>query len=130
RAAGRPSLEGAALTAYLLCSYVPGSMSVFRGVRKLPPATTLTVEADGTVRTDVFWTPPPVASTRPTLAEAADGMLSRLDDAVGRQLRSDVPVGALLSGGFDSGMVVASAARAGGVLHTYSAGFDDGRQVD
>ena len=42
------------------------------------------------------------------------------------QLRSDVPVGALLSGGFDSGMIVASAAGKCPELHTYSVGFDDG----
>jgi asparagine synthase (glutamine-hydrolysing) len=52
-----------------------------------------------------------------------------LDSAVKAQLRSDVPVGVLLSGGFDSGMIVASASRAGVPLHTYSVGFDDGVQA-
>jgi asparagine synthase (glutamine-hydrolysing) len=127
---GRHDLDPDAVTAYLLSMYVPGHRSMFATVSKLLPGRFMRVGRDGTVVIRQFWRPP-AGETSTTSAEAAALKLrGLLDRAVAMQLRSDVPVGALLSGGFDSGMIVASAAQAGATLHTYSAGFDDSRQVN
>ena len=127
---GRRDLDAEAVTSYLLAMYVPGPRSMFAGVRKLMPGRFLRVSRDGTLVVREFWTPPANESVATSLDDAAVHVRALLDRAVAAQLRSDVPLGALLSGGFDSGMIVASAAEAGATIHTYSAGFDDPRQTN
>jgi asparagine synthase (glutamine-hydrolysing) len=107
---------------------VPAPRTILKGVRKLPPATLLTIEPDGTRREEVYWEP---------RYEAQDGDASRSDGdwqdlvldamrrAVERRLVSDVPVGVLLSGGLDSSLIVALLAEAGQHgLKTFSIGFE------
>jgi asparagine synthase (glutamine-hydrolysing) len=126
----RATLNPDAVTAYFLSMYVPGHLSLFADVHKLAAGTVMRVTRDGRVVTESYWDVPVGQSIPTSPDEAAEHLLQLLDRAVARQLRSDVPVGALLSGGFDSGMVVASAARSTQVLHTYSVGFDDNRQLN
>ena len=118
-------LDPLAVAAYFLSMYVPRQLSIIAGIEKLLPGRWMRVTPDGTTTTGRYWSMPHPAIHEVAQDEAAIGMLDLLDRAVARQLQSDVPVGALLSGGFDSGMIVASAARAGPPLHTYSVGFDD-----
>jgi asparagine synthase (glutamine-hydrolysing) len=97
--------------------------TLFEGVEQLPPATILTISKDGE-RRETYWDydfskPQPM-----TMQEAADGLNSRLVAAVERQLVSDVPVGAYLSGGLDSGAIVALASRGIPRLQTFTAGFE------
>jgi asparagine synthase (glutamine-hydrolysing) len=115
---------------YLLAMYVPGPRSMFAGVRKLLPGRFMRVGRDGTIVTRSFWALPSGEAVNASPDDAAAELGALLDRAVAAQLRSDVPVGAFLSGGFDSGMIVASAAAAGATIHTYSAGFDDPRQTN
>lgn len=118
------ALDPSAVAAYFLSMYVPRRFSIVAGVEKLLPGHWLRVEPDGGIEIGRFWSMPhPTERKLPPEAAAAE-MMALLDAAVARQLQSDVPVGALLSGGFDSGMIVASAARTGAPLHTYSVGFD------
>jgi asparagine synthase (glutamine-hydrolysing) len=124
------SLAPGAVAAYLLSMYVPRQLSIIAGVKKLLPGHFMQVSRDGEVRVRAYWTPPAAGRRFLSPEDAAAELLESLDRAVLAQLRSDVPVGALLSGGFDSGMIVASASRGGGQLHTYSVGFDDTAQVD
>jgi asparagine synthase (glutamine-hydrolysing) len=111
------------LAAYFLSSYIPADLSIFDGVRKLLPAHTMVVEPCGNVEHRRYWR---IEKTN----EIDDSHSARkkleelLEQAVKRQIRSDVPVGALLSGGVDSGMVVALASRHVDQLRTYSVGFD------
>ena len=83
----------------------------------------MTVEPSGRIEQRRYWRIRQVADREDTPATRRS-LEENLKRAVGRQLRSDVPVGALLSGGVDSGMVVALASAQGAQLHTYSIGFE------
>lgn len=121
-------LEPLAVTAYFFSMYAPRHMSIYAGVHKLLPGHSLRIGTDGRIETTVWWQMPPSAISGDDAETAAHRMQALLDRAVKSQLQSDVPVGALLSGGFDSGMIVASAAAHAGTLHTYSVGFEGGVQ--
>lgn len=124
------AIDEAAAAAYLAHGYVPAPATLYRGIAKLPPGHRLVADAEGGVTVSRYWAPSPAADL-PTGADAIrDHLLGLLDDAVGLQMRSDVPVGALLSGGLDSGLVVAlAAAKAARPLRTYTVRFE-GAPVD
>ena len=107
---------------------VPAPMTILKGVRKLPPATLLTIEADGTRREEVYWTVsfgPQKGDESLSESDWQDLVLQTLRKAVERRLVSDVPVGVLLSGGLDSSIIVALLAEAGQHgLKTFSIGFE------
>jgi asparagine synthase (glutamine-hydrolysing) len=124
------ALDPKAVASYFLCMYVPRHLSMVAGVHKLLPGHCMSVTREGAVRTTAYWRLPAVGSRPATAADPGIELQRLLDQAVRLQLRSDVPVGAFLSGGFDSGMIVAAASRASTALHTYSVGFDDGVQLD
>lgn len=115
-----------AIDRYLTLQYVPSPWSAFEGIRRLPPAHTLTCMANGRVEVRRYWqlradhklTSPP--------DQIAEELLQRLREAVRLRLMADVPLGAFLSGGVDSSAVVALMAEAsGGPVKTFSIGFDD-----
>ena len=124
------ALDPVALHHYLsFHSVVPAPRTILTGVRKLPPATTLTIEPDGTRRERRYWR----ASFERDPARAgwsrrdwADAVHDALRVAVERRMVSDVPVGVLLSGGLDSSLIVALLAESGQTgLATFSVGFGD-----
>lgn len=118
-----PDLE--ALAAYLTYQYVPSPRSAFAGVRKLPPAHYLLVER-GRLRVERYWTLSYASKRQLSEAEAIDELLARLEEAVRIRLISDVPLGAFLSGGVDSGTIVALMARLGSApVKTFSIGFEE-----
>jgi asparagine synthase (glutamine-hydrolysing) len=123
------SIDPVALHHYLTFhSVVPAPHTILRGVRKLPPATTLAVEPDGR-RTEVeYWRPDFTRDPARADWEAADwedAVLEVMRTAVERRLVADVPVGVLLSGGLDSSLVVGLLAEAGQRgLKTFSIGFE------
>jgi asparagine synthase (glutamine-hydrolysing) len=108
---------------------VPPPRTILKGVQKLPPATIMTVEADGTSATETYWRAD--FSRRPEYAdwgepEWAQAILAALRTAVDRRMVADVPVGVLLSGGIDSSLIVGLLAQSGQPgLATFSVGFDD-----
>jgi asparagine synthase (glutamine-hydrolysing) len=108
---------------------VPAPRTILRGVRKLPPATVMTVEPDGETTTELYWNPS--FSRQPEHSdwseeEWAAAVLESLATAVQRRMVADVPVGVLLSGGLDSSLIVGLLARSGQTgLETFSVGFDD-----
>lgn len=116
-------LNSDGVAAYLLGLYVPAKWSIFEGVTKLLPAHMMTVHSSGVVTEKRYWHVSRVADIDDAPQER-QRLEALLVNAVNRQLRSDVPVGALLSGGVDSGMIVALAARQARNLHTYSVGFE------
>ncbi|MGA9361239.1 MAG: N-acetylglutaminylglutamine amidotransferase [Mycobacterium sp.] len=140
--AGGPSeidteLDREALHHYLTFhSVVPAPLTIYRGVRKLPPATVRVIQPDGSHTDTVYWTPsfgrdPAKASWSDRDWEAA--LMDALRTAVKRRMVADVPVGVLLSGGIDSSIVVALLAEQGQHgLATFSIGFDssDGESGD
>lgn len=113
---------------YLSFGIVPGPETVYAGVRRVPPGHVLRVKPSGKRTLTPYWdltfTPKLQISEADALAEI-ERLLAR---AVELRLRSDVPVGAFLSGGIDSGLVTAFAARTlGRPLRTYCIGFEDGQ---
>jgi len=112
-----------ALGEFLAWEYVPGSGTLLKGVRKLEPAEM--IEIDLRYPTCVprsFWdVPMPSASSSLTAPEWEEALDNKIRECVKRQLVSDVPLGAFLSGGVDSSLVVASMEEA----RTFSIGFED-----
>jgi asparagine synthase (glutamine-hydrolysing) len=101
-----------ALDFYLAYGYVPGEMCIFRGVRKLAPAHAVTYDLDGDVlRTWRYWQLPEPRPAKVDPDELVDELEQLLLDSVRLRLVADVPVGIMLSGGIDSGLVTAMAAR-------------------
>ena len=112
-----------ALDLYLTYGYVPHPRSAFKGVRKLSPAHHLVYEADDdVVREQRYWRARREPKLRISEREAREETLRLLREAVRLRLISDVPLGAFLSGGVDSSMVVALMAERGPV-RTFSIGF-------
>lgn len=122
-------LDQGALRAYLHLNYVPpGNWSVFEGVQPLQRGQYAQTE-DGTLRKKT-WYSPPAASARAVPAGAEKKLEELLEAAVQRRMIADVPLGAFLSGGIDSSVVAALAARHTDKLHTFSIGFPDAPHFD
>jgi asparagine synthase (glutamine-hydrolysing) len=123
----RRDLDPAALEEYLAFGMVCGASSIFRRVEKLPPAHVLVVgPEDLDRRARRYWQLRIEPDGRPTEHEWQECIRAKVDEAVRRHLIADVPVGAFLSGGVDSSVVVAAAAgHANGPLQTFSIGFTD-----
>ncbi|WP_372399141.1 N-acetylglutaminylglutamine amidotransferase [Azospirillum sp. HJ39] len=107
---------------------VPAPRTILKGVRKLPPATVLVVEPDGTRRETAYWSltfgPQPGDEGR-GFEDWRELVLETLTRAVRRRLVADVPVGVLLSGGLDSSLITALLAENGqSGLKTFSIGFE------
>ena len=117
-----PGLDPRGLAEHFTFSFNLGERTLFRDVHRLEPGTMLLWQ-DGRFRSERYWQPR--SRPRPgSLAAHAGDLLEAVDGAVGRQLRSDVPVGTYLSGGMDTGAVAALAARRLGRLHSFTGGFD------
>ena len=123
----KTTVDPQALSDYLSLMYVPGARSIFGQVRKLEPASVL-VWADGRHTVRRYWelTALPRRGDVPA-REARHTLRQLILDSVDSQMAADVPVGFFLSGGIDSGAVVAAARRArpDAELRTFSAGFRD-----
>ena len=124
------TVDPAALNFYLsFHAVVPAPHTIFAGVRKLPPGTLMHIEPDGSRRERSFWTlmyPQDPADEARSFEEWTEILLDGLRAAVRRRLVADVPVGALLSGGVDSSLIVGLMSEAGvRDLRTYNVGFED-----
>jgi asparagine synthase (glutamine-hydrolysing) len=109
---------------FLTFGYVPGPRTLLQGVSKLLPGERLTI-GDGAVTTTDYWThPKPEVGERLSAEEYGRRLMAELDESVRVRLMSEVPLGAMLSGGLDSSIVVALMARASTLpVKTYSVGF-------
>lgn len=122
----RPEVDPEALHNFLTYQYVPGPQTIFAGVRKLPPAHTLLVR-NGGVTIERYWRLSYRDKLRLPSEEAyCERLREVFTEAVNIRLRSDVPLGAFLSGGVDSSATVAVMA---GLLDrpvkTFSIGFEE-----
>jgi asparagine synthase (glutamine-hydrolysing) len=99
-------LDVEALDSFLTYRYVPSPDTLLRGIQKLPPGHRLTLQG-GVVVVDRYWNHVPVINYQLDEVEATEQLAERFEQAVRRQLVSDVPVGLMLSGGIDSGAVLA-----------------------
>ena len=98
-------IDPAALDAYLTYQYVPHPLTIFRGIRKLPPAH-YAVYQDAKLTVAPYWTLDASREVRRTAAEYRQVLREQLTAAVEKRLQSEVPLGAFLSGGVDSSIVV------------------------
>jgi asparagine synthase (glutamine-hydrolysing) len=126
-----PTIDRDALALYLLLQYVPAPFSIYRSACKLPPGAYLEVDlgqgrlSEGTpMRWFQFDAVEPSARGGPSLDERVEELRPRILAAVKKRLISDVPLGAFLSGGVDSGLVAAMVTQElGKPLKTFSIGF-------
>mgnify|MGYP006278212163 CR=1 FL=1 len=123
-----PAVDPTALLEFFAFGYVAGRQSIFEGMERLQPGSALTIDVDSgrTSRTD-WWTWPAAAShDTMSEAEAIERIRAELDDAVRIRMRSDVPLGAFLSGGMDSAAVLALMAKhSNRPVKTFTIGFGD-----
>jgi asparagine synthase (glutamine-hydrolysing) len=127
----RPEIDRSALQEYFRYSYVRAPRSIYRDVFKVEPATIVTVQ-QSTMRPTIarYWSAldAAVAGRAATTHETSAELEQLLTDAIDRRMVSDVPIGALLSGGVDSASMVAlMQQRSDRPVRTFTIGFDDER---
>ncbi len=125
------SLDPVAVDAYLDLYYVPPPLSMFEGIRQLPPGHTLTWQ-DGRVEIRRYWDAEPALVPGRSLEEWAEIVAPVLEDAILARTVADVPLGAFLSGGLDSSTIVAVLCEHGhGPVETFCVGYgEEGRSYD
>ena len=123
----QPALDFQALDHYLSFLYTPRDASIFAGIRKLPPGHFLRWR-NGRLDIRRYWELPAEEHAPASEEEAVEALRGVLRDAVRSHLMSEVPLGAFLSGGVDSSLVVGLMAEASSrPVRTFSIGFDDPR---
>lgn len=130
RVAGVPlEVDQEALRLYFQFGYIADPYTAFRGVRKLMPGSWLEYSANGEVKQGRYWKLPPFSKENRTgLSEAQTRARLRelFDESVRIRMIADVPLGAFLSGGIDSSLVVASMAlQSPEPVKTFSIGFEE-----
>jgi asparagine synthase (glutamine-hydrolysing) len=125
-----PAVDPVALKLFLQVRYTPSPLTMFQGIRKLAPGTMLVVEK-GQCREKRWYefipTPFPTPKGK---EEAVRELLELYRGAVKRHLLSDVPVGVLLSGGLDSGLLLALMNEQGGPWPAYTVGYGESFEDD
>jgi asparagine synthase (glutamine-hydrolysing) len=122
---GQVSLDATAVDAFFMLGYVPAPRTIYNEVSKLPPGMLLEMR-NGRISSSRYWQPDyrsrPIVDGDEQILEQLDALLA---DAVRLRMRADVPVGAFLSGGIDSSLVVSYMSRFGKDVRTFTIGFDD-----
>jgi asparagine synthase (glutamine-hydrolysing) len=99
-------IDDLALASYFNLSYIPSHLSIYKGIRKLLPGHTLTYR-NGAVTIREYWDLQIAPDSGKTEAQFEQGFMDLLHEAVDIRLMSEVPLGAFLSGGIDSSLIVA-----------------------
>ena len=113
---------------YLTYQYVPSPLTIFEGIKKLPPAHYLLYDISGKVKVEKYWQLDfaPIQENKIDLHELCDRIRLGLEESVKLRLISDVPLGAFLSGGVDSSLIVGMMAKLSGrPVKTFSIGFEE-----
>ena len=125
-----PEIDSDMVPTYLAHGYVPAPETIFKGIHKLPPAHRAVVNRGGQVLIERYWRGGQASTSIHSANDAVEQLDDLLSRSIAQQLRSDVPVGALLSGGLDSGLIVAHAAKQSSrPLKTFTVRFQ-GARVD
>lgn len=117
------AVQPAAVACHLAHSFIPSGTTIWHGVRVLPPAHTLLIRPGQRGVAQRYWDFPRVAPSRRSAAACEKAVEASIDDSVARCLDADVPVGVFLSGGVDSSLVAALAARHNREIAAFSLGF-------
>ncbi|HXQ52115.1 MAG TPA: asparagine synthase (glutamine-hydrolyzing) [Stellaceae bacterium] len=130
----RPGIDAQALHHYLTLRYVPGPATVWRGIKKLPPGTALTLDLDRREAPTLarYWSLAFKSETADPGRDYVGEFETLFLGAVEKRLvAADVPVGVLLSGGLDSSAVAAASVELGHrAFHTFSVAFAEGGEAD
>ncbi|MDA4122236.1 MAG: asparagine synthase (glutamine-hydrolyzing) [Thaumarchaeota archaeon] len=126
--AATQSIDYVALDLFFYYMYVPSPLTIFKGIRKLPPGCYGVFSLKGgqfkiTKYWDISFEPD---GNLVDEDDVADLLYAKVEDAVKVRLRSDVPLGAFLSGGVDSSVVASLMCKASGKVKTVSIGFEEG----
>lgn len=122
-------LDLAALDEHLTYRFTPAPRTLIRGIEKLEPAKVLTWR-EGAVQTDHYWRTGSVVRDDLTFEDASAQFRGHLRAAVHRQMMSDRPIGLMLSGGVDSGAIVALMAEQSSQVKTFTVGWEGGGDGD
>ncbi len=121
----KPEVDPAAIDEYLTYQYIPHPGTIFKGVNKLSPGHFATFSG-GNLRVQRYWNYDPQYQATLSHDEAVQRVQHLLEDSVRIRMQSDVPLGAFLSGGIDSSLIVALAQRnSDRPIQTFSIGFPD-----
>ncbi len=106
-----PELDEEALFHYLTFAFTPAPHSLFRGIRKLAPAERITIDSNGSIRSDIYWSPLSDEASNEVSEMSESEMVQRVREllrrSIAKRMMSDVPFGVFLSGGLDSSTNVA-----------------------
>jgi asparagine synthase (glutamine-hydrolysing) len=121
-----PQMNLAALDQYLALRLIDAPLSMFEGIHKLPPGHVLTLSEDETLQIRRYWSLEQTPKLVGSETQLLDELEARVEEALRLHLESDVPVGAFLSGGMDSSLLVAMLAKKLKVerLPTFTIGLD------
>jgi asparagine synthase (glutamine-hydrolysing) len=127
----RAEVDLEAVSDYLRQGYVSGPRTLVSGIRKLAPGS-YALWQRGQLRETRYWSPPDgeAAGVPRAKGEPVEGFIERLDEAVRLHMDASRPVGALLSGGYDSAAIVALMKRHRESVATFSAGFADDKESE
>ena len=126
----RPAVDTTAMNLFLRYRYTPSPLTMFQGIRKLAPGTMAVFEnGDFSVQRWYRYRPERLAANKPD-AEAAEELLAIYKRALERHLLADVPVGLLLSGGIDSGLLLGLMDLCGKRWPTYTVGYGKAEYKD
>lgn len=126
-----PALCPEAVARFLAVGFASGEQTVLSGVQRLEPGTVLSVDADLGLRTLRYWSAADIRPRRCSMDEAQEELGPLFDRVLTEHMRSDVPYGLFLSGGADSGILLAHLTRLGRApIQTYSVGQPTGDGSD
>jgi asparagine synthase (glutamine-hydrolysing) len=126
----KKEVDFSAMADFFVYRYVPSPKTIWKGVSKLPPAHYLEFSLeDGRGSLTEYWKIPGGSAKRDSsdLVSSVNGLL---ESSVREHLRADVPIGAFLSGGYDSSALAHYMKEAGAPPHTFSVGFDGWRESE
>jgi asparagine synthase (glutamine-hydrolysing) len=120
-----PEIDPTAIDEFLTYQYIPHPRTIWKGVYKLPPGH-FAVYQHGQIKIERYWDYDPSFESALTSSEAVERLRELLHDSVAKRLQSDVPLGAFLSGGIDSSLVVALAQKHRDTpIRTFTIGFPE-----
>ncbi|OGS44957.1 MAG: asparagine synthase (glutamine-hydrolyzing) [Elusimicrobia bacterium RIFOXYD2_FULL_34_15] len=121
-----PEIDLEAIDLYLTYQYIPSPKTIFKNIKSLLPAHTLTCDKNGNINTEKYWDLDFTRKTDLSFGEACEKTKSILTEATKLRMISDVPLGAFLSGGHDSSIIVGLMSRLSTQpVKTFSIGFDE-----
>ena len=124
------SIDNSALELYLQLQFIPAPWSIYKEVRKLPPASYAIYRRDG-LKIQQYWDVNYKSKIKISEADAIDALEEKVKEAIKIRMRADVPLGALLSGGVDSSLVVAlMSGMTSRPVKTFSIGFNESKHSE